>query len=124
VEQEQVMEGEHSRELSDKLFKAHCRGARMGYWQGARPAYGFRRLLLGENGAPKAALENGQRRSRRATGCITLTPGPLSEIEVIRGIFTSFVERRRTPTEIATELNVKGIRNGVMQALRARISPP
>jgi len=29
-----VMEGEHNRELSSKLFNAHCLGARMG-----RPAY-------------------------------------------------------------------------------------
>lgn len=75
--------------------------------------YGLRRQLLDENGAPKATLENGQRRSRRAPDRIILTPGPLSEIEVIRDIFTSFVERRRSPTDIATELNTKGIRNAV-----------
>jgi hypothetical protein len=108
-----VVDGEHSRELSSKLFIAHCRGAQMGNWQGARPAYGLRRLLLDENGVRKATLENGQHRSRRATDRIILTPGPLSEIEIIRAIFTSFVERRRSPTEIATELNAKGICNAV-----------
>src|SRR5882757_3535811 len=42
-----VMAGEFSRELSVKLSRAHRQQAAMGFRQGARIVYGFRRLLIG-----------------------------------------------------------------------------
>ncbi|WP_340644165.1 recombinase family protein, partial [Phenylobacterium sp.] len=38
-----VMAAEYSRELSVKVADAHLRLAKLGYWQGGPPGYGFRR---------------------------------------------------------------------------------
>jgi DNA invertase Pin-like site-specific DNA recombinase len=102
-----VMAGEYSRELSTKVFVGQCRGAGMGFWQGAPAGYGLRRLLLDERCAPKAVLEHGQRKSLQ-TDRVILTPGPRSEIKIIQRIFTSFVVQKKSRTEIATELNAEG----------------
>jgi DNA invertase Pin-like site-specific DNA recombinase len=105
-----VMAGEYSRELSTKVFFGQCRAVGMGFWRGAPAGYGLRRLLLDERGAPKAVLENGQRKSLQSDRVI-LAPGPQSEIKIIRRIFTSFAVQKKTRTAIAAELNAKGIPN-------------
>jgi DNA invertase Pin-like site-specific DNA recombinase len=107
-----VMAGEYSRELSTKVFVAQCRGVSMGYCQGGRAGYGFRRLLLDQHGKPKDVLEDYQRKSLQ-TDRVILTPGPPSEIRVIRRIFTDFVVKKKTRTQVAEGLNTDGIPNSL-----------
>ena len=122
-----AMAGEYSRELSTKVFVGHCRLAKLGFWRGSRPCYGLRRQLIGEDHLIlKARLENGQRKFLQSDRTI-LTPGPRSEIKVVRDVFNSFVVQKKRPPQIAAELNESNIRTtrgnpwtkeGVLKLLR------
>jgi hypothetical protein len=105
-----VAAADFSRQLSKKVFLGQSHGASLGFWQGAPPGYGLRRLMLDDKGTPKAVLEDGQRKSLK-TDRVILVPGPRFEVETIRRIFTSFAIKKKTRTEIATELNAEGIYN-------------
>jgi DNA invertase Pin-like site-specific DNA recombinase len=121
-----VMAGEYSRELSTKVFVGHCRLAKLGFWRGSRPAYGLRRQLIDEDFAPKALLEDGQRKFLQSDRTI-LTPGPRSELKIIKQIFNSFVAQKKRCPQIAAELNEGNIlttlgnpwtKHGVLNVLR------
>jgi DNA invertase Pin-like site-specific DNA recombinase/AraC-like DNA-binding protein len=105
-----AMAGEYSRELSVKVFAAHCRLAPLGFRQGGSPGYAFRRVLLDETGSPKLILTRGQRKNLQ-TERVILRPGSESEIETVRRIFRSFVVERKTQARIAHELNLDEIPN-------------
>ena len=51
-----TMAAEYSRELSAKTFAGKSRLTELGFRQGGMAGYGFRRLLLDENGNPKFVL--------------------------------------------------------------------
>jgi DNA invertase Pin-like site-specific DNA recombinase len=105
-----VAAADYSRQLSKKVFLGQCRVATLGRWRGGPAGYGLRRMLVGENGKPKMLLKYGQRKSLK-TEHVVLVSGPKSEIRIVRHIFTSFANQKKTRTEIANELNAKGIRN-------------
>jgi DNA invertase Pin-like site-specific DNA recombinase len=103
-----AMAGEYSRELSAKVFVGHCNLVRRGFWQGAAPGYGLRRLLISANGAPKGVLARGERKNIQSDRVI-LVPGPQDEVRTIRRVFHSFVKERKTYLQIARELNADGV---------------
>ena len=103
-----VMAGEYSRELSVKVFAGQCRLVEKGYRQGGLAGYGLRRLLIDENGEPKAALSIGERKSLQ-TDRVILIPGPNEEVELVRHIYRLFVESGVQEAEIAARLNREGI---------------
>lgn len=103
-----VMAGEYSRELSVKVFAGQCRLIEKGYRQGGMAGYGLRRLLIDENGEPKAELSVGERKSLQ-TDRVILVPGPIEEVEVVRRIYRLFVELGVREVEIAAQLNREGI---------------
>jgi hypothetical protein len=45
------------------------------------------------------------------TDYVVLVPGPDPEIKIVREIFSAFASRKKTRTEIANDLNERGIRN-------------
>ncbi len=98
----------YSRELSTKVFKGCAKIASQGFRAGGTPPYGFHRLLLDEQRNPVQVLERGQRKSIQNQR-VTLTPGDPEEVAVVRRIFRSFVQRKRTPKQIAATLNAKNI---------------
>ncbi len=102
------MAGEYSRELSTKVFQGACRLIRLGYKQGGTAGFGLRRLLVDSHGTPKGVMQVGEQKSLQ-TDRVVLVPGPANELEAVRGIYQMFVQDRRTETEIARELNGKGI---------------
>ncbi len=121
-----AMAGEYSRELSVKTFAGQSRIARLGFKIGGNPGYGYRRLLVDQNGLAKGVLKAGEQKSI-ATDRVTLVPGPADEVATVRWIFTSFARDRKTELEIANALNRRGIvnsqrkpwdRNGVSQLLK------
>jgi DNA invertase Pin-like site-specific DNA recombinase len=121
-----AMAGEYSRELSVKTFAGQCRIARLGFKIGGNPGYGYRRLLVDQNGVAKGILKPREQKSV-ATDRVTLVPGPAEEVATVRWIFTSFARDRKTEGEIANALNRRGIvnsqgkpwdRNGVSQLLK------
>lgn len=103
-----AMAGEYSRELSTKVFAGQCRLIEMGYRQGGAAGYGLRRVLLDEQGQPKAELKRGEHKSLQ-TDRVILAPGPAEEVETVRWIYARFLKQRKSEREIATELNERGI---------------
>lgn len=103
-----VMAGEYSRELSVKVFAGQCRLVEKGFRQGGTAGYGLRRLLVDENGEPKAELAVGERKSLQ-TDRVILVPGPPEEVETVRRIYRLFVEHGVQEADIAARLNQDGI---------------
>ncbi|MBS0457903.1 MAG: recombinase family protein [Proteobacteria bacterium] len=104
-----AMAGEYSRELSNKVFMGQCRLIELGFHQGGAPGFGLRRMLLDEHRTPKALLSLGEQKSLQ-TDRVILVPGPEHEVEIVREIYSQFVDRRLSERDIAKELNQAGIR--------------
>lgn len=102
------MAGEYSRELSVKVFAGQCRLIEKGYRQGGPAGYGLRRQLIDEHGERKSELKRGEHKSLQ-TDRVILIPGPDEEIETVRWMYRAFVEDCMNETEIASELNRRGI---------------
>jgi len=104
-----VMAGEYSRELSVKVFAGQCRLVELGFRQGGAPGYGLRRVLIDEHGNPKGELGRGDRKSLQ-TDRVVLVPGPPAEVVTVQRMYRLFVVERRSEREIATVLNLEGIK--------------
>jgi hypothetical protein len=98
-----------SRELSAKVFAGQCRLIEMGFKQGGYAGYGLRRMLIDEHGNRKGELSLGQHKSFQ-TDRVILVPGPEDEIVNVNWIYKSFVDAGLTESQIANELNSKGIK--------------
>jgi DNA invertase Pin-like site-specific DNA recombinase len=103
-----TMAGEYSRELSTKVFVGQCRLVELGYHQGGPIGFGYRRMLVDQNNQPQGMLTKGQRKWL-PTGRVVPVPGPEEEQAIVREIYHSFVECGKGRTEIARELNARGI---------------
>jgi DNA invertase Pin-like site-specific DNA recombinase len=105
-----VMAGEYSRELSTKMSRAHRQQAQLGFRQGAKLIYGFRRLLVDSSRNPKQLLGLGE---RKAIGSdrVVVVPGPPDELAVIRRIFRLYVTHHLPFTAIAERLAKDGVRS-------------
>jgi DNA invertase Pin-like site-specific DNA recombinase len=106
-----AMAGEYSRELSVKVFAGQKRLIEKGFRVSGLPGYGLRRLLVDENGLAKGTLDRGQWKSI-ATDRIVLVPGPPEEVQIVRRIFSMFVDQRMPAAGIARFLNKNGMGNG------------
>ncbi|TZG26561.1 recombinase family protein [Sphingomonas montanisoli] len=102
-----AMAGEYSRELSVKVFAGQAHLIRLGYRQGGPPGFGLRRLLVDQEGLPKAELSRGEHKSI-ATDRVVLTPGPSDEIAIVLEVYRRFVAGEGEP-QIADDLNKRGI---------------
>ena len=103
-----TMAAEYSRELSAKVFAGQSRLTELGFRQGGPAGYGFRRLLIDENGKPKFVLRGGERKSI-ATDRVVLIPGPQEEIETVKEVFRLYAVERLGTKKIARQLNQRGI---------------
>ena len=103
-----AMAGEYSRELSVKVFAGQCRLIELGYRQGGPAGFGLRRDLLNERGDVKTELKRGEHKSLQ-TDRVTLVPGPDEEVRTVRWIYSQFLKQGRSESEIAAELNERGI---------------
>jgi len=105
-----AMAGEYSRELSAKVFKGQCRLIELGYRQGGVAGYGLRRMRVDQNGNSLGVLEKGEYKGLQ-TDRVILVPGPVEEVEVVRSIYERFVHDKQSEFEIATHLNLHGIKS-------------
>jgi len=103
-----AMAGEYSRELSFKVHAAQLRLAKLGYWQGGRPPYGLRRMLMDEHGRALRVLGHGEYKCV-GSDHVVLVPGPAHERVVVREIFSLFVGGYPR-TEIARRLRARGVK--------------
>jgi hypothetical protein len=104
------MAAEYSRELGAKVIVGQNRLVTLGFRQGGSAGYGLRRLLVDRNRNPKALLKPGEYKSIQ-TDRVILIPGPDEEVKVIHEIYRLFIYERRSPKEIAWELNRRGLPN-------------
>jgi DNA invertase Pin-like site-specific DNA recombinase len=105
-----TMAAEYSRELSSKVFAGQCRLIELGYRQGGLAGFGLRRQLLDKDGNRKTRLATKEYKSLQ-TDRVILVPGPQSEIAVVRRIYRSFIHMGKRETQIASELNAKGLKS-------------
>ena len=103
-----AMAGEYSRELSVKVFAGQANLIRLGFRQGGAAGFGLRRLLVDQAGQPKGMLCRGEHKSI-ATDRVILVPGPDREVEIVREVYSLFVEHGSSEREIADELNRRSI---------------
>ena len=103
-----AMAGEYSRELSAKVFAGQCRLIELGFRQGGPAGFGLRRTLVDVQGAVKTELARGEHKSLQ-TDRVILVPGPEAEVKTVRWIYSRFLKHGRSETEIAAELNERGI---------------
>lgn len=80
----------------------------MGYRQGGPAGFGLRRMMVDEKGHPKGLLKRGDRKNLQ-TDRVILVPGPDEEVNIVRGIYRSFVDDQKTEPQIASWLNEQGI---------------
>lgn len=104
-----AMAGEYSRELSAKVFAGQGRLIEKGFHQGGAAGFGLRRLLVDDQGRVKSVLDRGEHKSIQ-TDRVILTPGPEDETDVVRAVYRAFVHEAQTETQIANDLNRRGIR--------------
>jgi len=109
------MAAEYSRELSVKVFAGQQRLIKLGFRQGGPAGFGLRRQLVDERGESKGLLDRLQHKSIQ-TDRVILVPGPLRETRVIVAIYRNFVERRLSESEIADDLNKRGLRTDLGRA--------
>jgi DNA invertase Pin-like site-specific DNA recombinase len=102
-----AMAAEYSRELSVKVFAGQARLTELGFRQGGQAGYGFRRLLVDQQGTPKLVLRFREEKSI-ATDRVVLIPGPHHEIDVVREIFMLYASKRHSPADVASLLNERG----------------
>lgn len=103
-----AMAGEYSRELSSKVFQGACRLIQLGYKQGGTAGFGLRRMLIDQAGQHKGLLKMGEQKSIQ-TDRVILVPGPDEEVKTVRWMYAAFVNEGKVESEIADELNAKGI---------------
>ncbi|MES2736660.1 MAG: recombinase family protein [Verrucomicrobiota bacterium] len=110
-----TMAGEYSRELSAKVFQGACRLIQLGYKQGGAAGFGLRRLLVDQHGMPKTVMKTGEQKSLQ-TDRVILIAGPEEERQIVIGMYASFAQHRKTETEIANDLNARGIQTDLGRA--------
>lgn len=106
-----VMAAEFSRELSAKLVRARLQQARLGFRQGGVLTYGFRRLLVSADGAPRQLLDTGTLKAVHDDR-VRIVPGPEAELDVIRKVFRLYVAPGGSFAGVARRLNEEGIPTG------------
>lgn len=107
-----AMAAEYSRELSAKVFNAHCRFSAAGYRQGGTAGYGLRRQCISVNGRTPRLLEMGERKNLQSDR-VALVHGPWEEVEVVKRIFDMCVTKHMTDMRIAEILNDEGVTNQI-----------
>jgi DNA invertase Pin-like site-specific DNA recombinase len=100
-----TMAAEYSRELGVKVSAGQRRLSLLGFRVVGTPGYGLRRMMVSPDGRTRVILKEGERKGIQTHRTI-LVPGPKREVDCVRAIF-ELAALRKTPTEIAKELNVR-----------------
>jgi DNA invertase Pin-like site-specific DNA recombinase len=100
------MAAEFSRELGEKVFRGKTRLVQLGFWVGGPAGYGYRRLMVSEEGKQKQFLEPGERKSL-TTDRVILVPGPRLEVTRVREMFSMVLDGVGYAA-IAQDLNRRG----------------
>ena len=123
-----MMAAEYLRELSARVIVGQSRIAANGFKLGGTALFGLRRMLLGPDGKPKMVLQDGDQKSL-TTDRVTCVMGPEHEVEVVREIYSMFLDQGVEIKKIAHMLNERGIKRGKWgpwdcQAIRQILTHP
>ncbi len=105
-----TMAAEFSRELGIKVSEGQRRLALLGFRVAGAAGYGLRRMMVSPDGRRRLILKDGERKAIQTDRTI-LVPGPKREVDCVRTIFALAANLRRTPRQIAKELNVRHVRS-------------
>ena len=103
-----AMAGEYSRELSVRVARAKRLATEKGFRAGGSAGYGFRRMLLSEDGKPKRLLEKGEYIDNAR---VVLVHGPAREVAVVREMYRLCIDAKKGAMAIARELNRRHIKH-------------
>ena len=109
-----TMAAEYSRELGIKVLAGQRRLALLGFRVVGKAGYGMRRMMVSPDGRRRLILRTGERKAFH-NDRIILVPGSQREVNCIRTIF-ELADLRKTPMEIARELNMRNIRSSNRQS--------
>lgn len=98
---------EFSRELSVRLFRAKCHLASRGFSMGGTPPFGMKTVLVDSNGKRVYGPISGDRKVY-SDFRLSLVPGPVKEVRIIREIFRRYVELGESGAQITRFLNASG----------------
>ena len=104
-----TMAAEFSRELAVKVYAGQTRIAAQGFRLGGMPGYGYRRMLISSDGRRRQILRPHEHKNLTSDRVI-LVPGPKDEVDCIRTIFDLAANKRKSPRQIAEELNRRNAR--------------
>lgn len=99
-----LMAAEYSRELSHKTWVGQCAQAALGFKQGGQAIYGFRRMLIDEQGMPRGIMKPGETKYT-AGDRVLYVHGPAHEIRTIKRIFRLLLRHNYRVGGIAKLLN-------------------
>ena len=102
-----LMAAEYSRELSHKTWVGQCTQAALGFKQGGQAIYGFRRMLIDEQGAERGILKRGEGKYT-AGDHVIFVHGPDRELKTIQRMFRLFLRHNYRAGGIAKLLNKEG----------------
>lgn len=106
----QYMAAEYVRELSVKVFTGQKKLVLTGgFHMAGQAGFGLRRAMIDATGNIKQILERGERKSIQ-TDRVILVPGPDHEVEIVRWVYTTFLNKELDERGIADALNARGIR--------------
>jgi len=103
-----LMAAEFSRELAVKVYAGQTRIAAQGFRLGGMPGYGLRRMLISSDGRRRQILLPHERKNLTLDRVI-LVPGPKHEVDCVRTIFDLAANERKSPRQIAEELNRRNV---------------
>lgn len=103
-----VLAGEYSRELSEKVRKGKRRQAELGNAPGGPCPFGLQRREFRPDGSPVRVLARMERKSR-PDHTVRLEPGCEAEVAVVHRIFRSYVHGGRHPKSISRDLSRDGV---------------
>jgi len=105
-----IMAAEYSRDQSVRVRRAKLNVAARGYLVGGTVPFGFKRMLVSSDGAPRMILEPGMHKAL-STERVLMVPGPMSERRLVRRVYRLYTKHHLTAAEIANRLNRERKRN-------------
>ena len=99
---------EYSSKLSKTSFRGHKLYAEKGYVVGGGAKYGYKRMLIDENGNPVKILEKGEHKATKTQHC-KYVKGDIDEVKTVQRIFDMSVSMNYGISKICNVLNSEGV---------------
>ena len=103
----QYMSGEYSRELSAKVLEGAKRLGNTGAHLGGKAGFGFRRMLIDQDGHHLGLLEHGTHKTQ-SNQRVVLVPGPADEIALVNWMYRQIAEEGQSISQLVNTLASRG----------------